>query len=99
MNENFSLSDLKFEVKFPTECFFLTIHCQHISLLPAIRRLQDGARNLAQIRHQIESLEKTQEIWQNLPIAVRNNLILAHHKKEAEGIQRALYCQEVFFKL
>ncbi|EFO24479.2 U-box domain-containing protein [Loa loa] len=41
--------DTNFEIKFPTECFFLTVQAQHLSLSAAIGQLKYLKRNLHEI--------------------------------------------------
>lgn len=44
-----SFLDTNFEIKFPTECFFLTVQAQHLSLSAAIGQLKYLKRNLHEI--------------------------------------------------
>lgn len=60
------------DINFPTECFFLTLHAQHISLLAACRRQKDRAREMAEYDRMINTLERTASQWSVLPIAPRN---------------------------
>lgn len=46
--------------KFPTECFFMTGHCHHIALAPALRRFQQGVREVRHLRQLLEDSELTQ---------------------------------------
>ncbi|CAG9530002.1 unnamed protein product, partial [Cercopithifilaria johnstoni] len=49
--------DTKFEIKFPTECFFLTVQAQHLSLSAAIGQLKYLKRNLHEIELGLNELK------------------------------------------
>uniref|UniRef100_A0A8R1TIZ3 RING-type E3 ubiquitin transferase n=2 Tax=Onchocerca TaxID=6281 RepID=A0A8R1TIZ3_ONCVO len=49
--------DTNFEIKFPTECFFLTVQAQHLSLSAAIGQLKYLKRNLHEIELGLSELK------------------------------------------
>lgn len=51
--KNFLLTGSAADAKFTTECFFLTIHAQHISFMPALNRLKNRARQVKDLEREI----------------------------------------------
>lgn len=70
--------------KFPTECFFLTLHCHHISIVPATRRYQQRLRAIRDVSRMVEDLENTEPIWSKLPNAARNKELLKKWKSQVQ---------------
>lgn len=70
--------------KFPTECFFLTLHCHHISIVPATRRYQQRLRAIRDVSRMVEDLENTEPIWSKLPNAARSKELLKKWKSQVQ---------------
>lgn len=68
-----SFSDLNFEPRFATECFFLTIHCQHVALLPVFQRHMRRLGALQDFERLIVQTEQTEHQWSNHPVMAQRN--------------------------
>uniref|UniRef100_A0A8C5USW4 Ubiquitin conjugation factor E4 n=1 Tax=Microcebus murinus TaxID=30608 RepID=A0A8C5USW4_MICMU len=52
------------EPKFPTECFFLTLHAHHLSILPSCRRYIRRLRAIRELnRYTVEDLKNNESQW------------------------------------
>lgn len=80
-NPDSTFLDTNFEPRFPTECFFLTIHCQHIALLPAFQRHMRRMQMLQDLERLIAQTEQSEDHWRNHPVlAPRNRASLRQWK-------------------
>lgn len=70
--------------KFPTECFFLTLHCHHLSIIPAVRRYQRRIRAIRDLNRMVEDLENTESQWSQFPHAARNKEMLKKWKSQVQ---------------
>lgn len=80
--------------KFPTECFFLTLHCHHLSIIPAVRRYQRRLRAIRDLNRMVEDLENTESQWSQFPHAARNKEMLKKWKSQVQVLIRL--CPENF---
>nr|XP_032817894.1 ubiquitin conjugation factor E4 B isoform X1 [Petromyzon marinus] len=80
------------DVKFPTECFFLTLHCHHLSILPACRRY---TRRLREIRDLNRSLEELKSKEEETPSTGRHRELLKRFKARLRRLVRAKACADV----
>ncbi|CAG2202437.1 UBE4B [Mytilus edulis] len=70
--------------KFPTECFFVTLHCHHLSIVPATRRYQQRLKAIRDVSRMVDELENTEPIWSKLPNAARNKELLKKWKSQVQ---------------
>lgn len=70
------------EPKFSTECFFLTLHCHHLAILPVTRKYQRRLRAIRDLHRLITEIEATEEHWKNLPMASRSREQLRKWKSQ-----------------
>ncbi|GAB6019792.1 Ubiquitin conjugation factor E4 B [Chamberlinius hualienensis] len=82
------------ELKFPTECFFLTLHCQHLSLLPACRKYQRRLRAIRDVQHMVEELQAAEAQWKDLPNAGRNRDIIKKWKTQVKKLSKSKACAD-----
>ena len=80
--------------KFPTECFFLTLHCHHISIVPATRRYQQRLRAIRDVSRMVEDLENTEPIWSKLPNAASNKELLKKWKSQVQRLNKSKLCAD-----
>lgn len=89
LEENFaSFLDTNFEIKFPTECFFLTVQAQHLSLSAAIGQLKYLKRNLHEIELGLTELKV--QLRRLLALQIREKAMI-EAKLERANIFRAVY--------
>ena len=70
--------------KFPTECFFLTAHCHHLSVLPISRKYQRRLRAIRDLQHMIEEIQNAEPQWKDHPSAERNKALLKRWKSQVK---------------
>lgn len=70
--------------KFPTECFYLTLHCHHLSIIPVTRRYQRRLRAIRDVNRMVEEMEAAESQWGHLPNAARNKELLKKWKSQVQ---------------
>ncbi|ELT92164.1 hypothetical protein CAPTEDRAFT_182882 [Capitella teleta] len=80
--------------KFPTECYFLTLHCHHLAILPIVRKYQRRLRALHDLQRMIKEMASTEAQWGTLPVAARNRELLKRWKSQLKRLQKAKMCAE-----
>ncbi|XP_037076434.1 ubiquitin conjugation factor E4 B-like [Pollicipes pollicipes] len=77
------------EPTFHTECWYLTLHCHHLSVLPATRKYQHRLRAIRDYQKLIEELKSTESVWKDGPHAARNRQMLAKWKNLHKRLSEA----------
>ena len=72
------------EPKFPTECYFMTLHCQHLALLPACRHYTQRARTLRELGRLTDDLQNQERTWKGTPLERRNRQLLERWKSQTK---------------
>lgn len=57
------------EVKFPTHCWFLTLHAQHLGIIPAIQHYTKLLRGIKELQRLLDELNTTKPQWENTSLA------------------------------
>jgi len=83
------------EVKFPTECFFFTFHCHHLSIIPCFRKFAHRLRAIRDMNRLINELESRDSEWRNTPMAARNRAMLKKWKSQIKKLVKEDACAEV----
>ncbi|XP_012681583.2 ubiquitin conjugation factor E4 B isoform X1 [Clupea harengus] len=82
------------EPKFPTECFFLTLHAHHLSILPGCRRYIRRLRAIRDLNRTVEELKNSESQWKDLPLASRHREMLKRCKTQLKKLVRAKACAD-----
>lgn len=82
------------EPKFPTECFFLALHCHHLSIIPAIRRYTRRIRAIRDLHRLAEEIRSAEPVWRNLPTAERNRRLVKKCKMQAKKLAKGKACAD-----
>ncbi|RUS76022.1 hypothetical protein EGW08_016227, partial [Elysia chlorotica] len=82
------------EPKFSTECFFLTLHCQHLSILPVTRKYQRRLRAIRDLHRLISDMEAAEPQWRELPTAGRSREQLKKWKSQYQRLQKSKMCAD-----
>ncbi|XP_035825781.1 ubiquitin conjugation factor E4 B [Aplysia californica] len=82
------------EPKFPTVCFFLTLHCHHLSILPVTRKYQRRLRAIRDLHRLITDMEAAEPQWKNLPTAGRSRAQLKRWKSQYTRLQKSKMCAD-----
>uniref|UniRef100_A0A8C6MI21 Ubiquitin conjugation factor E4 B n=1 Tax=Nothobranchius furzeri TaxID=105023 RepID=A0A8C6MI21_NOTFU len=83
------------EPKFPTECFFLTLHTHHLSILPCCRRYIRRLRAIRELNRTVEELKNSENQWKDSPLASRHREMLKRCKTQLKKLVRAKACADV----
>lgn len=87
--------DTSFEIRFPTECFFLTVQCQHMAFLPALQRHVRRMSTLQELERLIEETQKSENLWSAHPVhGPRNRERLKAWRSAAKKLKKSRYCGE-----
>ncbi|KAK2885483.1 hypothetical protein Q8A67_016320 [Cirrhinus molitorella] len=82
------------EPKFPTECFFLTLHAHHLSILPCCRRYIRRLRAIRDLNRTVEELKNSENQWKDSPLASRHREMLKRCKTQLKKLVRAKACAD-----
>ncbi|XP_056304910.1 ubiquitin conjugation factor E4 B isoform X3 [Danio aesculapii] len=82
------------EPKFPTECFFLTLHAHHLSILPCCRRYIRRLRAIRDLNRTVEELKNSENQWKDSPLAGRHREMLKRCKTQLKKLVRSKACAD-----
>ncbi|KAM9270240.1 ubiquitin conjugation factor E4 B isoform 4-T4 [Morus bassanus] len=82
------------EPKFPTECFFLTLHAHHLSILPSCRRYIRRLRAIRELNRTVEDLKNNESQWKDSPLATRHQEMLKRCKTQLKKLVRCKACAD-----
>ncbi|CAH0393834.1 unnamed protein product [Bemisia tabaci] len=82
------------EAKFPTQCWFLTLHCHHIALLPTIQKYQRRIRALRDVQKLVDEMQGNESQWRNMPFASRNKELIKRWKQHIKRLSRSKACAD-----
>uniref|UniRef100_A0A671LEH8 Ubiquitin conjugation factor E4 B n=1 Tax=Sinocyclocheilus anshuiensis TaxID=1608454 RepID=A0A671LEH8_9TELE len=82
------------EPKFPTECFFLTLHAHHLSILPCCRRYIRRLRAIRDLNRTVEELKNSENQWKDSPLASRHREMLKRCKTQLKKLVRSKACAD-----
>lgn len=90
--EKLNKSETWQDPKFSTECFFFTLHCHHISILPISRKYQRRLVIIRNLQRVIEELESTEAQWKDTLVSQRNRESLKKWKTQVKRLQTSKLC-------
>ena len=71
--------------KFPTECFYLTVHCHRLSILASVRKYQRRLRAIRDLTRLVEEMEAAEIHWGHIPtVASRNRELVKKWKSQSQ---------------
>jgi len=82
------------EPKFPTQCWFLTLHCHHLALLPTLQKYQRRLRALRDLQKLVEEMQSSESHWKSLPFATRNKELIKRWKQQIKKLTRSKACAD-----
>uniref|UniRef100_A0A8C7I6Q1 Ubiquitin conjugation factor E4 B n=1 Tax=Oncorhynchus kisutch TaxID=8019 RepID=A0A8C7I6Q1_ONCKI len=85
---------LLYDPKFPTECFFLTLHTHHLSILPGCRRYIRRLRAIRELNRTVEELKSSESQWKDSPLASRHREMLKRCKTQLKKLVRSKACAD-----
>ncbi|KAK0083631.1 hypothetical protein PV325_008472 [Microctonus aethiopoides] len=82
------------EAKFPTQCWFLTLHCHHVALLPALQKYQRKLRALRELQKMLDELQATEAQWKDAPFAGHNKELIKRWKQQLKRLGKSKSCAD-----
>uniref|UniRef100_A0A1B6DV73 Ubiquitin conjugation factor E4 B n=1 Tax=Clastoptera arizonana TaxID=38151 RepID=A0A1B6DV73_9HEMI len=82
------------EPQFNTHCWFLTLHCHHLSLLPACQKYQRRLRAMRDLQKLVEEMTNTESHWKSLPFSGRNRALIKRWKHQIKKLTRSKACAD-----
>ncbi|CAH1129076.1 unnamed protein product [Ceutorhynchus assimilis] len=79
---------------FSTICWFLTLHCHHLSLLPTIQKYQRTLRTIRDLQKLLDETIAAEAQWKNTPYAIRNKQFIKKSKQQLKKLNRAKGCAD-----
>ncbi|XP_029668537.1 ubiquitin conjugation factor E4 B-like isoform X2 [Formica exsecta] len=83
------------EPKFPTQCWFLTLHCHHIALLPALQNYRKKLYASKNLQKMLDELQATESQWKDDPLAEHNKDLIKQWKQQLKQLVTFKLCAEV----
>jgi len=80
--------------KFATDCFFLCIHCHHLSVIPLARKYQRLVRAIRELQRVVEEMERSESQWRGQREEVQNRLLLERWRSQVSRMQQSRLCIE-----
>ncbi|XP_057335851.1 ubiquitin conjugation factor E4 B [Microplitis mediator] len=82
------------EAKFPTQCWFLTLHCHHIALMPALQKYRRKLRALRDLQKMLDDLQATESSWKDAPYAGHNKELIKRWKQQLKRLSKSKSCAD-----
>lgn len=82
------------EAKFPTQCWFLTLHCHHVALMPALQKYQRRLRALRDLQKMLDELQATEPQWKDAPFAGHNKELMKRWKQQLKRLGKSKSCAD-----
>lgn len=76
------------EPKFPTQCWFLTLRCHHLALLPAIQKYQRRLRIIRELQKLLDETVAAEPQWRSTPLATRNKHLIKRWKHQLKKLNK-----------
>ena len=80
--------------KFATDCFFLCIHCHHLSVIPMARKYQRLIRAIRELQRVVEELERSEPQWRGQREERPNRMLLERWRSQVSRMQKSRLCME-----
>lgn len=75
--------------KFVTQCWFLTLHAQHLGIISSIQRYSKRLRAIKELQRMVDELKSTKAQWENGPSARRNQQFCDRWSGQIKKLSRA----------
>ncbi|XP_029659524.1 ubiquitin conjugation factor E4 B-like isoform X2 [Formica exsecta] len=80
--------------KFPTQCWFLTLHCHHIALLPALQNYRRKLCASEDLQEMLDELQTTEPQWKDGPLVEYNRDLIKQWKQQLKRLVISKSCAE-----
>lgn len=82
------------DIKFSTQCWYLTLHCHHLSLLPALQKYQQRLRAIRDLQKILDDTVSSEPQWRDLPYAARNKVLIKRWKQQLKKLNKSKACAD-----
>ncbi|CAB3376749.1 Hypothetical predicted protein [Cloeon dipterum] len=82
------------EPKFSTSCWFLTLHCHHLSLLPAFNKHKHRLRALRELTKMADEIQGSEAQWKGTQYENRHREVLKRYKHQIKKLTKRKACSE-----
>ncbi|XP_044253730.1 ubiquitin conjugation factor E4 B [Tribolium madens] len=90
-----SLEKVQFQTpNFSTICWFLTLHCHHLALLPALQKYQRRIRAIRDLQKLLDETVAAEAQWRNTPFANRNKQFIKRWKQQLKKLNKSKACAD-----
>ncbi|CAG9857038.1 unnamed protein product [Phyllotreta striolata] len=80
---------------FSTICWFLTLHCHHLALLPALQKYQRKLRAIKDLEKLLDETEAAEAQWRNTPFAIRNRQFIKRWKQQLKKLKKQVELSKI----
>lgn len=81
--------------KFPSQCWFLTLHAHHLGIIPAIQRYAKRLRAIKELQRMVDELNSTKSQWESTPLASRHRKFKERWVAQIKKLTRAKQCCDI----
>lgn len=83
------------ETNFQTECFFMTLECHHLSIIPCLRKYSRRIRAIREYTRIADDLQQSEHLWGHLSsTAERNKTMIRRWREQARRLAKAKVCAD-----
>ena len=86
--------DCRPKAKFPTQCWFLTLHCHHIALIPSLQKYQRRLRAVRDLQKMLDELQNTEAQWKDTHQAMHNKELMKRWKYQLKRLRKSKACAD-----
>ncbi|XP_048520078.1 ubiquitin conjugation factor E4 B isoform X3 [Dendroctonus ponderosae] len=79
---------------FSTTCWFLTLYCHHLSILPAIQKYQRRLRAIRDLQKLVDETTASEAQWKNTAFASRNKQFIKRWKQQLKKLNKSKACAD-----
>ncbi|XP_050424962.1 ubiquitin conjugation factor E4 B [Adelges cooleyi] len=84
------------DVKFSTRCWFLTLYCHHIALIPAFNKHTRRYRTVRDLQKLIDEITNSESEWKSNPtLAARNKELVKKWKGQLRKLVKSKSCGDL----
>ncbi|XP_014216828.1 ubiquitin conjugation factor E4 B [Copidosoma floridanum] len=82
------------KVKFSTHCWFFTLHCHHIGLIPTLQKYQEKLKLMREVQKKVDELQATESQWKDSVHAPQNKELIKRWKYQLKRLTKFKACAE-----
>ncbi|XP_022173840.1 ubiquitin conjugation factor E4 B [Myzus persicae] len=84
------------EVKFSTRCWFLTLYCHHVALIPSFTKHTRRYRTVRDLQKLIDEIANSESEWKSNPtLASRNKELMKKWRMQLKKLLKSKSCGEI----